>query len=100
MGHISHFEKKIGSFQKWSGTNFDIETLNNYHPNYHHGIIKFLRLKLLALEVLEVELTSPALPFLSIDANTRPRLNTVKNLKDTANAVFMEGAMNFVMTIE
>ena len=74
--------------------------MNNYHPNYHQGIIKFLCLKLLALEVLEVELTSPALPFLSIDANTRPRLNTVKNLKDTANAVFMEGAMNFVMTIE
>ena len=55
---------------------------------------------MLALEVLEVELTSLALPSLSIDANTWPRLNTVKNLKDTANAVFMEGAMNFVMTIE
>ena len=96
---MSHFEKKIGSFQKWSGTNFDTETLNNYHPNYHQGIIKFLCLKPLALEVLEVEMTSPALPSLSIDAQTRPRLNTVKNLKDTANAVFMEGVMNFVMTI-
>ena len=74
--------------------------MNIYHPNYHQGIIKFLCLKLLALKVLEVELTSPASPSLSIDANTRPRLNTVKNLKDTANAVFMEGAMNFVMTIE
>ena len=88
-------KKKLGHFK-----NGLEQTLNIYHPNYHQGIIKFLCLKLLALEVLEVELTSLALPSLSIDANTWPRLNTVKNLKDTANAVFMEGAMNFVMTIE
>ena len=36
----------------------------------------------------------------AIDAKTQRRLNTVKDLKDTANAVLMEGVMSSVMAIE
>ena len=33
---ISHMAFEIGSFQKLCGSNYDIETLNNWqHPNYH-----------------------------------------------------------------
>ena len=29
VGHISHMSFEIGSFQKWSGSSCDIETLEN-----------------------------------------------------------------------
>ena len=35
-----HF--KLGHFKKWSGSNYNIGTLNNYHPNYHQYKIVFM----------------------------------------------------------
>ena len=42
-----HF--KLGHFKKWSGSNYDINTLNNYHPNIHQYKIVFMLVDLEAV---------------------------------------------------
>ena len=84
---------------------FRLRSKNKYFFNFH--LLMPAALEVLIHEVPFVSLCHHNNFILSqnrvlhaIDAKTQPRLNTVKDLKDTANAVLMEGVMSSVMAIE